>query len=132
MVGIIRMTYERNYVETMVDSDGILWLNEKHIEEGLDYKNLQMVTVKYLSDPRKQRYELENEPKRQRNRIFMHKELTTKVFMDCRRTAAHKFRTGLGCKQYDIILTKEQSVLTKIKSSKKKKKNGSTICCVRL
>ena len=26
---------------------------------------------------------------------------------------AHKFRTGLGFKQYDVILTKEQSVLTK-------------------
>ena len=37
--------------------------------------------------------------------------------MDCRTTAAHKFRTRLGFKQYDLILTKEQSVLTKIKSS---------------
>ena len=37
--------------------------------------------------------------------------------MDCRRTAVHKFRTRLGFKQYDIILTKEQSVLTKIMSS---------------
>ena len=30
---------------------------------------------------------------------------------------AHKFRTGLGFKQYDVILTKEQSVLTRIMSS---------------
>ena len=37
--------------------------------------------------------------------------------MDCRTTAAHKFRIRLGFKQYDIILTKEQSVLTKIKIS---------------
>ena len=37
--------------------------------------------------------------------------------MDCRTTVAHKFRTRLGFKQYDVILTKEQSVLTKIKSS---------------
>ena len=34
--------------------------------------------------------------------------------MDCRTTLAHKFRTRLGFKQYDFILTKEQSVLTKI------------------
>ena len=36
--------------------------------------------------------------------------------MDCRTTAAHKFRTRLGFKQYDVILAKEQSVLMKIKS----------------
>ena len=33
--------------------------------------------------------------------------------MDSRATAAHKVRAKLGFKQYDVILTKEQSVLTK-------------------
>ena len=33
------------------------------------------------------------------------------------RTTTHKCRTRLGFKQYDVILTKEQLVLTKIKSS---------------
>ena len=37
--------------------------------------------------------------------------------MDSRTTWAHKFRTRLGFKQYDVILTKEQTVLTKIMSS---------------
>ena len=37
--------------------------------------------------------------------------------MDCRTTSVHKFRTRIGFKQYDVILTKEQSVLTKIMSS---------------
>ena len=37
------------------------------------------------------------------------------VIIDCRTTLAHKFRTGLGVKY--VILTKEQSVLTKIMSS---------------
>ena len=41
MVDIIRKTYERNGIEILVDNDEILWLNEKHIEEGLDHKNLQ-------------------------------------------------------------------------------------------
>ena len=36
--------------------------------------------------------------------------------MDCRTTAAYKFRRRLGFKQYDVILTIEQSVLTEIKS----------------
>ena len=38
MVDKSRETYERNGVETIVDSDGILWLNKKHIE-GLNHEN---------------------------------------------------------------------------------------------
>ena len=30
MVDIGRRTYERNGIETIVDNDAILWLNEKH------------------------------------------------------------------------------------------------------
>ena len=33
MAGISRKTYERNGTETIADNDGILWLNEKYIEE---------------------------------------------------------------------------------------------------
>ena len=93
-------------------------MNEKHIkEEGLNHQNLQMTTAKYLSDHRKHRFELVDEPKEQPNIIFIQKESPTKVIIDCRTTtAALKFRTRSGFKQHDIILTKEKSVLTKIKS----------------
>ena len=37
MVDISRKTYKRNGMQTIVDNDGILWLNEKHMEEGLDH-----------------------------------------------------------------------------------------------
>ena len=37
--------------------------------------------------------------------------------MDCRTTVVHKSRTRLGSKQYDLILTEKQSVLTRIISS---------------
>ena len=37
MTDISRKTNERNDIETLVDHDGIFWLNEKHIEEGLDH-----------------------------------------------------------------------------------------------
>ena len=57
MVDISRKMYERNDVETIADSDAILWLNEKHIEEGLDYKNLRVTTVNHLPSHRKHRYE---------------------------------------------------------------------------
>ena len=40
MADINRKTYEINGIETIVDNDGILWLNEKHMEERLHHKNL--------------------------------------------------------------------------------------------
>ena len=63
-------------VETTVANDGILWLNEKHIEEGL-YQKIWWT-------------------KKQLNTIFIDKKLVVKVIMDCKKTAAHKFRTRLG------------------------------------
>ena len=50
-------------IETKVCNDRILWLNEKHIEGGLDHKNLREITTKYHSYHRKQRYELVEEQK---------------------------------------------------------------------
>ena len=40
-----------------------MWLNEKHIKEGLDQKNLGEITIKYHSDHRKHKYEIIDEPK---------------------------------------------------------------------
>ena len=41
--------------------------------------------------------------------------------MDCRKTLAHKFRTRLGFKQYDAILTKKQLILTNMMGLLKEK-----------
>ena len=95
MVDVSRKACEKNGIETIVDSDGILRLNEKHIEEG----NLLVTIVNYPSAYRKHRYELVDEPKKEPNKIFKHNELGIKVIMDCRTTAAHKFRARLGLKQ---------------------------------
>ena len=89
--------------------------NEKHTEERLDHKNLRETTTKYNSNHRRHRYELVEEPKKQFNRIFIDEKLAIKVIIDCRTASAHKFRTRLEFKQYDVHLTKEQLVLTKIK-----------------
>ena len=55
MVYICRKTYERNGIKAIVDNHGIMLLNVKHIEEGLDQKNLPEITRKYKSNLRKQR-----------------------------------------------------------------------------
>ena len=64
MADISRETYERNGIQTIADNDGILYLNDKHIEEGLDHKNAHEIASKYHLDHRKHRYELVDKPKK--------------------------------------------------------------------
>ena len=96
MVDLSRKTFGINGTETMIHNGGILWLNEKHIGEELDHKNVWQITTKYHSDHRKHRYELLEEPKKQCIRVFIDEKLAIKVIMDCRTISAHKFRTRLG------------------------------------
>ena len=98
MVNISIKTYEINGIETIVENDGTFWLNEIHVEEELDHKNLREITIKYHSDHRKYRYELGNKSKKQCNRISIDKNLAVRVIMDFRTTLAHRFRTRLGFK----------------------------------
>ena len=76
MVGISRETYERNGIETIVDNDGILSLNEKKIEERLDHKSLQEITMKYHSNHAKHRYELVDEPKKTMQQDFYRRKIS--------------------------------------------------------
>ena len=56
--------YGKNSVKIIVDIDGLLWLNEKHIKEGLHHKNLRVTTAIYFSDlKKKHRYKLVDESK---------------------------------------------------------------------
>ena len=77
MLDISRETHERNGIEMIVDNDRILWLNEKHIEQGLDHKHLREITIKYHSNHRKHRYEVVTESKKQCNRIFIDKKISS-------------------------------------------------------
>ena len=88
----------------------------KHIEVGLDHKKLWVTTLKHLSDHKKHKYELINQPKKQCTIIFVYEKIPIKVIMDWRTISAHKFITRLGFKQY-VILAKEWSLLRKLMSS---------------
>ena len=52
-VDIRKMMYQINFAETIEDSDGTFCLNEKHIEDESNHKNLKVATVKYPSGYRK-------------------------------------------------------------------------------
>ena len=61
-VSLFIETYDENGVETIENNNGIMNHNEKRIEEG------------YHSDHRKHKYKLVDEPKKQPNKMFIHKE----------------------------------------------------------
>ena len=53
MVNINKDTSKNNDIETIEDSIGKLWLNEKNIEEKLGHKNLPAITNKYDQEYKK-------------------------------------------------------------------------------
>ena len=59
-----------------------LWLNEKHIEEKLGYKNLTAITNIYNKIYKKRRYELVDEPIKQPNRRFLRIDLALKIIKE--------------------------------------------------
>ena len=111
MADISRKTYERNGVETVLDNDGILWLHENYIEEELDHKNFLEFATKYHSSHRKHNFGLVDETNKTTQQNFYTKGIRDQSNTDCKTTVAYKLRTRVGFKQYDVILTNEQSVL---------------------
>ena len=81
---ITKETWENNGIEVIVDSVNKLWLNEKHIEEQLGHKNLQVITNKYDKIYERIRYELVDKPIKQSNRKFLCVDLALKITMDFR------------------------------------------------
>ena len=63
MVNITKETYENNGIEVIKDKLGELWLNERHVQQQLGYKNLPPLTNKYDKEYKKSRSEL-NERKK--------------------------------------------------------------------
>ena len=112
MVFITADTWRNNGVE-VIPVDNIKWLNEKHIETELGHSNLAAITLKYPKDLRKKRQELQDCDD-QPSRKFLRDGFGIQIIMDCRAVQAVRFRRKLGFKQCDIIMTQEQSVLTKL------------------
>ena len=100
MVNITKETYEDNAIEVITDKFGKLWLNERHVQEKLERKNLPALKNKYDEKYKKCRYEL-NESTKQSNRRFIHIDLVLKIIMDCRTDKSCNFKS-LNLVIYDL------------------------------
>ena len=88
-------------------------MNKKHIETQLEHSNLPAVTNKCDLIYKKCRSELQNCGKYQPCRKFLKEDFAIQIIMDCRTTPAVNFKTRLGFKLHDLIMTQEQSILSK-------------------
>ena len=100
-------TYENNNIEVIVDDNGTLWLNQKHIEEKLGHKNLTVITNRYDLIYRNHRYELV-EPKKQPSRIYLLDKLAKILIMERKTDKSCNFKRKLGFNLHDVINTKEK------------------------
>ena len=116
MVNITKETYEESGIEVITDKFGKLWLNERHVQEKLELKNLPALSNKYDEKYKKCRYEL-NESTKQPNRRFIHIDLALKIIMNCRADKSCDFKRNLGFALHDVINTKEQTVINLIKDA---------------
>ena len=66
-----------------------MWLNKRHIEEGLVLKKLREITTKYNSNHKKNKYEVVKEPKKQISRAFVDENLAIKVIVVGKTTSPH-------------------------------------------
>ena len=104
--------------------DRVLWIKMHDIQIKLGVKNTSDLTRKATKDiydtqnltkekyKKYKRYEKEFIP--DLTGIYIHEDLDLTIIMDCRSPIATAFRPKLAFKQHDLIMTKEQSVLTKI------------------
>ena len=114
---ITKETWENNGIEVIVDS--VNTLTEKHIEEQLGHENLQVITNKYNKIYKKRKYQLVDKSVKQPNITFLRVNLALKIIMDCRTDKSCSLFKKLGFKLYDVINTKEQTIINSIKDTLK-------------
>ena len=114
MVNITKGTYGNKGIEVMTDKFGELWLNERHVQEQLEHKNLPAFKNKYDEEYKKCRFQL-NESTKQSCRRFIHNDLALKIIMDRRTDKSCNLKRNLGFTLHDVINTKEQTVINSTK-----------------
>ena len=92
-------------------------MNETNIEELLCCSRLRNNTLQYPKHLRKQRQDLIKDCIKQPCRRFIREDLAIQLIMDSRTVLSIDFKSRLGFKSQNPIMTQKQSVLTKIKET---------------
>ena len=115
----------------------ILWLRIHDIQDKLGDKNVSDLVIRAI----KGIYNTKNFTKEQIRKyirygkeltpgetgIYIRESLNLSIIMNCRLPTATEFRKILGFKEFDLIMTKKQSMLTKLMKIFANKKYCSSI-----
>ena len=121
-------TYAENCVHTVKvirkEDKSVSWIKMHDIQEKLGARNMSDLTIKAIKGIYKPNTPTKEQIEKYKRlgkfffddltEIYIHEDLALSIIMDCRTPTAIKFRTELKFNQHDLIMTKEQSVLTKI------------------
>ena len=94
------------------------WINEKHLETALRYKNLVGNKTQYHSDKfKKRRHEIQDCENFEPCRKFIAEELAIHLITDIKTVKAAELKIKLGFNQLDPIMTKKQSIGSRIRKT---------------
>ena len=100
-------TWRKIVVEATKYNDKI-WVNKKHLETALGYKNLVGNKTQYYSDKfKKRRHEIQESEDFQPCRKFNAEELGIRLVIDIKTVKAAEIKIKLGFNQVDPIMTKQ-------------------------
>ena len=130
MVNISAKTFAENCIHTISQlkrrKEPILWIRIKDIGRKLDVKNICSLVDKEIKGKFETNYPTEQQIRKYKRHgsefvegikfMYAHENIITAIIMHCRISAPKtiEFRANLGFNQYDITLTKEQSVLKSV------------------
>ena len=140
MIKISAEIFAKNCVYNIIDKEKKLWLRNKDIGEKLGVKNIYDLIDKEIKGKFKTNNPTEQQIKEYKRHgselinneefVYTHEDIIIPIIMNWRVSTpkAIEFRSELGFKQHDIILTKEQSVISKITIICKRKNTAAAFC----
>ena len=130
MVNISAETFAENCIHRISDlkrgKKPILWIRIKDIGRKLDVKNIFDIIDKEIKGKLKTNYPAEQEIRKHKRHgskfiqgikfMYVHECIIIPIIMRCRVASLKsiEFKNRLGFNQYDITLTKEQSILKSV------------------
>ena len=106
--------WEDNSVET-IKYENYLRLNERNLGKSANYYEIRHLSVKYDDEYIKQRKEISKNCKKQCNRKFIKEYLAVNLLLNINRLpSVIKFRSKLGFKNNEPVLSKECSITIKL------------------
>ena len=110
-------TWKKNDVEA-IKHNSKKWINERHLEKALGYKNLAGNKTQYYSDEfKKRRCEIQDCEDCQPCRKFVTEELAIHLIIDIKTVKPAELKIKLGFNQVNPIMFKQESIGLRIRKA---------------